>query len=538
MWTEADLVDLTDPVSVARGRAYARSGRVVALGRQPGRVDAEVQGSERYRVSLGDDSWSCDCPVGATGAFCKHAVAVVVALGTSDDEAGTETGDDPVSAWLDTLGPADLRALLGNAADLCGDVRAMLAAEYVAATGDLAQLSEQVDDVLRPRRQFYDYREANQYAGEAAGVADLLVEAAPSPELLRLVERAITLAVRAIRRSDDSSGAQGDLIRTLLDRHRDVAAAVAVGLPAAQRRRLAEWLHKFRFDGKQDFFEIEVDAYAAALGPAGVERYRSLVEASAANGGEEFAVRYARGRLAILDRDVETIVRIIGDGLANQYRVRQVVEALDTAGLGELAVLHAERGLDLPRTPHAGALVDRLVRDAVGKGDRVSATALRRRDFEAAPDGGTLKSFREAATASGEWAELRAGAEQRLLERNPRAWLLELLGAGRDDEAWDFAQAQPGAASSADAWETLCDRRAATAPADTLPVYRNLVAGLLAHADRRNYALAARLLKKLSAASRAAGVPDEFAAYMAEVAEANRRRPTCLAEFRRAGLLR
>lgn len=543
MWTEADLPDLTDPATIGRGRAYARTGRVVALRRRGDSVDAEVAGSATYRVRLTGSSWSCDCPVGATGAFCKHGVAVVVALappGAESDDTGPDaaTPASPLDTWLATLAPGDLRDLLSRAAASSAEVRGMLAREHAAHTGDLTEAKAQVEYWLKPRRRFYEYRQANAYAADAQPVIDLLGDAAarPSLDLLRLVERAIALTVRTILRSDDSSGSQGDQVHTLLALHAKVAEGIADDLPAKERRRLATWLHSFRFAGDQDFFDPDVAAYAEALGPTGVERYRALVDESEAAGGDRFAVDYARGRLAVLDRDAEAIVRVIGEGLTHAHQFVKVVAALDEAGFERLAVVHAERGLALPRTHHQDVLVDRLVRDAVERGDVAEGTRLRHEAFTLAPSSRTFAALRSAARESGAWEALRTDAERHLAEQAGWDWLGVLMGEDRDEEAWDFAQANPDAARAAQAWERLCARRTRTAPADTLPVYRDLVTKVLERADRGNYVAAARLLAALRSAADAAGVPGVFDDFFAVTVEANRRRPTCLAEFRRAGL--
>jgi uncharacterized Zn finger protein len=68
---------------VLRGRAYATQGRVKALARIEGQLVGTVQGSAFYAVSIWikDDAlgYTCSCPAGAEGDFCKHCVAVAYA---------------------------------------------------------------------------------------------------------------------------------------------------------------------------------------------------------------------------------------------------------------------------------------------------------------------------------------------------------------------------------------------------------------------------------------------------------------------------
>lgn len=542
MLTFADLAELTDPGTLGRGRAYARQGRVEVLERRRGELRAEVVGSETYHVRIGEESWWCDCPVGASGALCKHCVAVVVIAEEDDEEsdtAGPEAAPDPAEVWLAGLGADDLRGLLHEAVSEVSGVAELVSRAYIASTDDLAALRSEVEDALMPRRRFYEYGQANRYASEAEPLLRLLADRAgrPSVELLEIVERAVALTVRTILRSDDSSGAQGDQIHRLLDLHAEVATGVAGALAAKQRRRLAQWLHRFAFSDQQDFFEVDVDRYADALGDDGVAEYRRLIDASARTAGEDdFSVRYARGRLAILDRDPERIVAVLGEGLGTQHLVLRVVEALDEAGLPDLAVQHAARGLALAHSPRAAALVQRLVDDATARGDSDRVLTLRRDAFGRDPSWRTLAYLREAAEAAGAWQAESAAAEQRLAETRPWDWIGVLLGAGRDEEAWAFAVAHQDAAGGQ--WETLCARRAQTAPAETVPHYQRLVTETLATTGRASYVTAARLLVRMRSVCTAAGTPEAFAEFMTATAEANRRRPTCIDEFVRAGLIR
>lgn len=550
----AALTALTDPATISRGRAYVRSGRVVEMSERGDVLRAQVQGSDLYRVRLTGSGWECDCPVGVTGALCKHCVAVVIAAeeGADTDAADTGAGGagapteagppepDPVWSWLADLPRSELLDLLRCAVGQVDGLADVLAREHLAATQDVAVLREEIDHTFTPRRRFYEYREAGAYARDAEGLVQVIEGLAgpSSPDLLVAIERAITLTVRTILRSDDSSGYQGDQIRRLLDAHARAADALPGPLDRAGRRRLATWLHGFRFSGKQDFFEVDVDAYADTLGDVGVTHYRELVERSADAGTDEFAVRYARTRLAILDRDADAIVRAVGGDLTAQHQAIAVVEALDDAGLGRLAVQHATHGITLKRTHLHGVLVDRLVVDAVERGDLAEAVTLRRDHFRLDPGSLTFAALRSAAQDAGVWATEQAAAESRLAERAPQAHVTMLLGEDRDDEAWEFAMAHPQAASTAGAWERLCARRARTAPADTLPVYRELVTTTLRTTDRRAYVAAARLLDRMRSAAQAAGCLAEFTVFLTETVEANRRRPTCMDAFRDQRLIR
>ncbi|CAK0775385.1 hypothetical protein WCLP8_5230001 [uncultured Gammaproteobacteria bacterium] len=107
---------LANDRSFSRGEAYLAQGQVRALRFDGERITATVRGGQNYRVRLwragGDLGWSCTCPVGEDGAFCKHAVAVglawIAAGGKpADDVAGMPTIDD-IRSWLTALDKAEL----------------------------------------------------------------------------------------------------------------------------------------------------------------------------------------------------------------------------------------------------------------------------------------------------------------------------------------------------------------------------------------------------------------------------------------------
>ena len=85
-------------------------------------VTATVAGSTPYLVRLAVGrrgvEHRCSCPVGDDGAFCKHLVAVALAVAslTVDDAAGDEAEPADVRAALATLDKEELVGLLAAAA--------------------------------------------------------------------------------------------------------------------------------------------------------------------------------------------------------------------------------------------------------------------------------------------------------------------------------------------------------------------------------------------------------------------------------------
>ncbi|HEX4012768.1 MAG TPA: DEAD/DEAH box helicase [Candidatus Cybelea sp.] len=117
MFENGDIGASFDPLTYARGLAYARSGRVLKVEAVSGTtVEATVQGSARTPYSVTSEYLTgrsdlrfatyCDCPVARQ---CKHGAAALIALhDISQGNDGAPGGDaDPdaavVSGWLDRL---------------------------------------------------------------------------------------------------------------------------------------------------------------------------------------------------------------------------------------------------------------------------------------------------------------------------------------------------------------------------------------------------------------------------------------------------
>ncbi len=95
----------------ARGETYFRDGRVQKLERAQGVLTATVRGTATYEVRIWASrdgvAYKCQCPFGAEGLFCKHAVAVALAWVNAEG-----TRDTAFQAQLRKLGQAELYAVV------------------------------------------------------------------------------------------------------------------------------------------------------------------------------------------------------------------------------------------------------------------------------------------------------------------------------------------------------------------------------------------------------------------------------------------
>jgi uncharacterized Zn finger protein len=182
-------------------------------------------------------------------------------------------------------------------------------------------------------------------------------------------------------------------------------------------------------------------------------------------------------------------------------------------------------------------LVDMLLES----GDTEAALDVRRAEFERHPTAAAYRSLTDtAATVDAQdpapWA--LAMLRDRVVEQPAYASELidVLLAADRDDEAWQAGPSHQQWLGECQ-WLALLDRRGAAYPADVIEPYQDLVERhILDSADKRRYRRAVALLPALHAAYRAAGQPEAFPQYLADLRVRHKRRPTFLKTLAATGL--
>lgn len=436
--------------------------------------------------------------------------------------------ETPVEQLIAGLTIDELREVVLAAVDRHADVERHVRLIAARGAGDLAQLRAEVDRGLRTRR-FLGYRESAGWAHAARPIVAELekaVEASPSRSLVELLQRAVGHVVKVIMHADDSDGLIGDLARELLALH-----ARACDAGAADPAELAAWMVRFGFDD-QDVFELDPVRYANGLGETGLVAYRDAV--GARRDGGSFAVRYARERLAILDRDVDAVVRLLGGDLTTPYQFIRVVEAMRELGFDHEALAWARRGIAQASGWQVSQLYD-LACD-VQRGEPLDVLALRRAQHERMPSSSTYRALRAAAEALDAWPLEQDAARVTLQRADPRGFVDALLGDDELERAWSAAVAAPRDALGSDLWLRLAERSERDRPADALGVYQRIADEVLERADRRAYRSAARILQRAQAVAQAAGELDTFADYLTRLRERHRRRPTLIAILDKANL--
>lgn len=453
----------------------------------------------------------------------------------------------PIEIAVERLDEQVARRLLASAAEWHEDVMRTVRLAAAGESERLAVLKAAVDDGLRTRRHL-DYWGSSAWARDAAPVVDALAEevaAAPSAELVVLLQRAAGHLVKVIMRADDSDGTIGELCRDVLDLHRRASAA-----GVADPQKLAKWIVKFAFED-QDFFEIDPVAYADALGDKGLAVYRREVAKRSDptdacgdrsetlrdlyGGFPSFSAKYAAERLAIIDRDVDRLVDLLGGDLSSPHQFQRVAEAMVELGQVEDGLRWARRGIAETSGWQVAKLYDMAAKLLMDAGALDEVLELRRHHQERMPSASTYGKLKAAAGAVDAWDTEIARARAVLAERDPAGYIDALLADGEADDAWTAATTGDHEIQASQ-WLRLAEAREPTAPGDAIAVYQRLADDVLVRADKRAYSDAVRYLKAARRAASAADQTAEVGEHLTGLRERNRRRPSFMAMLDKAGL--
>ncbi len=297
------LQALAGSTAFERGEAYFRDGRVEVVADEDDELAGSVEGGEVYGVRLraerGDLRWSCTCPAGERGEFCKHAVALALTRFAKDGghpaaegESGDEHSEEPpavepaskkkrggteakLRAFLEAQDDVRLVDWLLEAARSDRALRERLLLAATAGSGTAA-MRKVVTQVTRTHG-FVDYHEMPSYAQRVEEMIDgleKLLDSGHAADLIDLCEYAVDRLEETLRSCDDSDGYMGELLGRLRRLHLR-ACEGAQPDPVALARRLfgrettEEW----------DTFIDIVDDYGPVLGEAGLAEYERLARA-------------------------------------------------------------------------------------------------------------------------------------------------------------------------------------------------------------------------------------------------------------------
>jgi uncharacterized Zn finger protein len=523
------LRELAGAKVFARGVAYHRDGHVEIVLVKPGRVLAQVAGTEDYRAELTghgkDFDGECSCRAWEDFGFCKHLVATALAA----NDLGPEDADGPgaLTRIRDHLKQKGVDALVEMVLDLAEQDPALFrkldaaAALMHADDKTLAtRLRKMIDGATRTR-DFVDYREVSGWATQVDSVLDTiagLASGARAGVALELAERAIDRIEQAIEEIDDSDGH----CAALLDRARDIHLA-AVREVRPDPVRLARDLFAREMAEAYGTFDGAVALYADILGDTGLAEYRRLAtetwEKLSAVGGREQRKEEDEGHedelvgdrhrlLGILDffaeraGDVDTRIALRAKDLSSQWSYLQLAEFCRSQGREEEALRRAEEGLWIFEDARPDERLVLFVVERLCKAGRTAeAEAHLQRAFEKAP---ALELYKRLRKLGGEAAHERAlkfleasqDRRERMSWNNPADLLIRIwMQEKRFDAAWTVVRKQGASPALKD---ELAQASESTHPREAVEVYAERIEQFVRAGSASAYAEAAKLVARMA----------------------------------------
>jgi hypothetical protein len=439
-------------------------------------------------------------------------------------------------SYLRSLDVATLADLLGAQAERDPRLRRELEQRAAArpASGAVADAHRLLDG------------EDGGYASQVGAVLDTvqrLLDAGSRADLAPLARRSVDKLIATLDAPTGAAAAE-------LDRAVALYARACVAHPP-DPERLAEWILGVEFDGPP-WPEIDLTAFAEALGDRGLQRIRSTVDAVLAENGSapprrrDTASRL-REQLAEVSGDVDELVAILSAKPPRLEVSLKIVRVLRSAGRHAEAIKYAARALAHDKAPTApgetpmrAPVVDALADTyhETGQGDEV--LSLRRSEFEREPTYAAYQALREAVEGQPRWALDREAALSLLRERaagntedtrSADDLARVLVAEGRADQAWEAA-ARYGC--SAGLRLELVRGRENEFPDEAIPVYREHIEELIAHKDAEHYREAAKQIRKLRTLHKRSGKQDEFLVYLTNLVKTHQRKTRLIAEVRNA----
>ena len=569
---EGALRGVADPGSFERGVGYHHDGRVELGAVGHDRVSAVVRGSVLYQVELGaragELDWSCSCPVGASGDFCKHCVAVALAV-TRPEHAAPKGRRQGVSRkvevdllrYVTSLGPDELVGLVMQQVAQNGRLRDRLVAQAAAAQGigiDATMWKRRIDSAFGSTRVFVPYREAVGWAGDITAVIDAiddLIDTGQAETALALVEHAHRRADAAMEHVDDSDGHLSLISSRLGSIHLHACEEISPD-PVELARRLVD----LELTSELDTFHRAASTYVHVLGPAGIDEYRRLVEPkfrklspdSERFSSKGFRIRQARIGIALAASDPDELIRVRQNDLRCPDDYLEVVESLRSAGRIPEAVQWGRLGLSVyaERPWQTGALRELVAGMLRDEGDTEGAIDL---FWQAFADHPSLASYRRLvveADLTGQRPRYEERAlnalrdrvvEYRADDRIPRSIietplasaLIEiLLSEGESEEAWAVALEY---GCDGRLWSTLALAREADHPLDSISVYERELESQIETKTNRGYRVAVDRLAKIRRLASQAGEPGRFDELLSRVRQQHKPKRNLMALLDKPG---
>jgi uncharacterized Zn finger protein len=560
------LLGLADHKTSQRGYSYFHSGAVTQLRITGTSARAVVDGTEPYKVRVDYDgtepAFSCSCPVGMRGEFCKHAVAVVFAW--NDSSAQVEPEADILSIQLLQLSTDELVKIITSQCETDQIFERRLKIRLSKQPSSPAIDVRSVKEFLKrsfTARDFVDYRAARGFAlkmEEGLSMLEETLEAGHAAQCLELAEFTMRLADKACLSMDDSDGHMTPIFERIEEIHR-----IACERSAPDPIKLAQDLFKLVTEASFCQFWDCLDTLKAQLGSDGRSHFQSLIQA----GWEKIPTRrptpiadryshrldYDHDEEKTLHRsaithfmklfaeesgDVDARVAVLERDLRYAHDVAQICRLYREAGRFDEALKWSLEGLKMFPDRFDRRLVEEALQSYVALNCVDEAIDLAWNNWSKSPGVENYKILRDTSQLKNAWQSWRTRAHQVMREqiasetartKNSKKsapwWVSPGYGASSNlvavflweknlEEAWNIAQEH---GCSEDQLRTLARSREEVAPLDVVPIYQNFVASGLLRRDPTRYSTIAEEVEHIGRLLVKAGELNLFVTYHAEL---------------------
>jgi hypothetical protein len=407
----------------------------------------------------------------------------------------------------------------------------------------MAALSDSVLPLIRSRTDLHRWSSANAHGRQMHEAIDILEAAMPTTEpaeAYAVTHKALTSSFKVIARADDSSGIIGDACRRLLTLHPQLASSAKT--PPA---RLVTWMMKFQFDDDVDYFELDPVAYAPALSDNGLQHYRDRLNDVRSRIGpspdsdtwqdpyrhERWVLDWNEQRLAVLDRDIDAIIR-------THARDRKVAAWLHDTAKAFHEIGDIDHALDWARQATGFDNGHQSQRAAeywctLIQSDRPDQL-LNARAYVFSRWPTALNASRLRTAAGPAWPEHEPAVTDALATRPTDAVTFTLGTLNDPSQAWKLAHTL--GLTNDHTWDQLIKSYEKIDPIAVLPTHRRLVENTLTEAHAANYRDAAHRLAQMRRLANGTDHAEDIDTFIEQLRETHRRRPRLQQEFDRAKL--
>jgi Family of unknown function (DUF6880)/SWIM zinc finger len=555
---EESVRRVADARSFERGQKYFAAGQVRRLAVEGKSVTATVDGTNAYRVRLeiarSKVSGRCSCPHGQEGFFCKHCVAVALAWLDAGGNVGKPrshpVSDKRLREFLRGQDPAWLADELLTAAQADPWLRARLDVAAGADTQvayDDRKLRDRLDSAIEISG-FVDYGVAYSYfqnVHEALDAVAGLVNAGFPDSARKLAEYALELLEGAAGLVDDSDGGLRDAISRVEEIHLNACAA---GAP--DQFALAELLVQRALASDLETFLTALPDYEPILGPAGMARYRELVEQAwnalpprkpGDYSSGRFVITYLTERLAECTGGADALIEVLARDVASSYDILRIAERLCADGRDDEALEWLDRGLK--EFPPDDRLRSLAAECHVRAGRQEEAGELLWANFVDHPSLQSYIALQDVLPSSRPRAitllEAQPSASARFMSMSygrstGHSTLVEVLLWEDDSEAAWQAAVHGGCRD--ELWLRMARERATSHPADAIPILLAAADQAIGHKNRASYRTAAALLTEAETLFERCDRKTDFESHLATIRAEHKPKRALREELDRAGL--